>query len=294
MVEPVCRGDGFNPGWDMINAGIRHLFRLAVPAAEFVSLPMLRPWDDKHKSTAKTCDYLVLAGNPRYDMGEHRWLYAGVIDQMLETGVKLIDAWGGSAVSVGNGKHHDAARLSKNPRNLEIIERLRKFHAVIVRDHTAQLVNDIVGLESIELPCSSWWAARELGITKRGGNERVLIAQNVSHVSEIVQTPGYRVVAINRFDRDFCKDRGIDAELVPTARGLLDIFAGCAEVISCRLHAAIPAASLGCKVGIVAIDTRAETADAFGIPWFSPGADIVAGYATEPLVQIDKLRGILC
>jgi hypothetical protein len=163
----------------MINAGIRHLFRKALPGVEFVSLPFMRPWVSGEQKLAKTCDLLILAGNPRYDGGEHKWLYSGVMDQMIAAGRPMVDAWQGGAVATGNGIEYDARQLLGNPRNQAIIDRLRHFSAIITRDNLAQRVNELAGLPSVQLPCSSWWAAAEYGVERVGGTDNVLIANNV-------------------------------------------------------------------------------------------------------------------
>lgn len=273
IVEPVDYTDRGNPGWHMINAGIRHLLRRACPAAEFVSLPMLSPWTRDEQSSAGTCDVLVLAGNPRYDLGTHEWLYTGVMDQMLATGRPLIDAWQGAAVVAGNGIEHDASCLLHHDRNAAILDRLTRFDAVITRDSLAQRVNELAGIRSVQLPCSSWWAAHEYGIEPScaRGAQSVLIPRCLPQLDEIVrELSHWRVVATTRADWEHCRDIGVPAELIWHPRSLLMLFSGSETVVSCRLHAAIPAASLGCRTAMIATDSRPQACDAFGIPWASP------------------------
>jgi hypothetical protein len=267
----------------MINAGIRHLFRKACPGVEFVSLPMMRPWAPCEHELAKTCDLLILAGNPRYDGGEHKWLYSGVMDQMIAAGRPMVDAWQGAAVATGNGIEYDARQLLGNPRNQEIIDRLRHFSAIITRDNLAQRVNELAGLPSVQLPCSSWWAAAEYGVERVGGTDNVLIANNVKCTDSVILGHSkWRVVATSRIDFERCETLGVKAELVFKPLDILNLFARADTVVSCRLHAGIPAASLGCKTALIAIDTRAQAGDAFGIPWVQPNFGPVPGLAVAP------------
>lgn len=296
IVEPVEYASTGNAGWHMINAGVRWLFRQALPGVEFVSLPMLRPWDDDEQNLAKTCDVLVLAGNPRYDLGAHEWLYAGVMDQMLATGRSLIDAWSGSAVQIGNSLEHDAQRLLAHPRNQGLLERLGRFDFAIARDALAQRVNELAGIRSVELPCSSWWARRELGIDRQGGKAWIFIAHRVAETREAIQSharAGWRVVATDRYDAACCREMGVEPDLIFRPAELLSAFATADSVVSCRLHSAIPAASLGCKTAIIAIDTRSQAGDAFGIPWAGPNETPMPCAATDPVDPTETLRELL-
>lgn len=296
LVEPSGQLPSVNAGWHMINAGIRYLFRQACPEAEFTSLPMLRPWREEDYQAARSCDALVLAGNPRYDLGKHEWLYAGVLDQMLAIDVPKIDAWAGGAVPTRNGVEHDARQLLANPRNQRILEKLKSFHAVIARDDLAQRVNELAGLPAVQMPCSSWWAAKEFGVEPGEKQGRVLIAQNVAMVAGIIgrhYRDGWRIVATSSTDRQYCRSIGICAELIYKPREILELFSQTEVVVSCRLHAAIPAASLGCKTSIIAIDTRAQAGDAFGIPWAPPSHEPIPWKATEPADPTQTLRKLI-
>jgi hypothetical protein len=294
IVEPVDHTDRGNPGWHMINAGIRYLFRAACPGAEFVSLPMMRPWNRQERDMARQCDTLVLAGNPRYDGGRHSWLYAGVMDQMIASGCRMIDAWQGTGLAIGNSADRDAQHVLSRHRNKKIIERLRLFNAIITRDDRSQKVNELAGLNSVQLPCSSWWAAREYGITRTGGTDKILIAQNVSQAANaIIGHRDWRIVATTRQDHEHCREIGVDAEMIFNPAEILAMFAQADTVVSFRLHSAIPAASVGCKTAIVAIDTRAQAGDAFGIPWAQPGESIQPKQATQPEDPTDIIRSLL-
>jgi hypothetical protein len=294
IVEPANYSERGNPGWHMINAGIRFLFRRAYPGAEFVSLVMMRQWTDEEHALAKSCDVLVLAGNPRYDGGGHEWLYSGVMDQMIASGCRLVDAWHGTGLAMGNTVDRDAQHIMSNPRNRRIMDRLQQFDGIITRDDRAQRANEMAGLNSVQLPCSSWWAANEYGIRRTGGTDKIFIAQNVTQVTNtILEHRDWRVVATSRVDYDHCRKIGVDAELIFNPVEILTMFAQADTVVACRLHSAIPAASLGSKTAIVAIDTRAQAGDAFGIPWARPDAVPAPRHATQPADPTETIRSLL-
>src|SRR3546814_10493166 len=81
------------------------------------------------------------------------------------------------------------------------------------------------------------------------------------------------VIAINWNDYEWAISNGIDATLISDAGSLLRTYARCNMVVSLRVHAAIPAASLGCEVALLAIDSRALITEPFGIP-ISPFTDL--------------------
>jgi hypothetical protein len=216
------------------------------------------------------------------------------MDQMIASGCRLVDAWQGTGLAIGNSVERDAQHVLSRHRNKNIIERLRLFHAIITRDHRSQKVNELAGLNSVQLPCSSWWAAEEYGVTRTGGTDKILIAQNVTQATKtILDRRDWRVVATSRVDYDHCRKIGVDAELIFNPAEILAMFAQADTVVSFRLHSAIPAASAGCKTAIVAIDTRAQAGDAFGIPWAQPGESMQPKQATQPEDPTDIIRSLL-
>jgi hypothetical protein len=109
------------------------------------------------------------------------------------------------------------------------------------------------------------------------------------------------VIAINWGDYEWAISNGIDATLISDAGKLLRTYSRCDLVVSLRVHAAIPAASLGCEVGLLAVDSRALIAEPFGIP-ISPFTDLQYGvippasFASIPdkRVVTETLRRMLC
>lgn len=281
MVEPAGIGPGCNPGWHMINAGARYVLGGAIPGAEFVSLPMMQPWSDEQREIAKDCDLLVLSGNPRYDAGDHQWLYRGVMDEMLATGVPCIDAWAGACVGQPGNLDDDARALLDTERNQSLVDRIRNFRFAITRDSLAQRVNEMAGIRSIQLPCSSYWAADWMVVESIDGIDDVFVPHYNLSTDFIRRFAGWRVVATERRDAERCIEAGIqDFETIDDPRGLIYVYAAARRVVSGRLHAAIPAARFGAEVAIVAFDSRPQAADAFGIPW--------ADESTEPAPLIGR------
>lgn len=279
----------------MITAGIRYLIKLAIPAAEIVPIELLSPWGNAERLIAKDCDMLVLCGNPRFDTGNHQWLYSGVLDEMLAVGCPVYDLWAGSCTPLGLSESDQLAQLAANGRNRGIAERLARCAALVVRDPMGLQVSAAMGLQARLLPCSSWWAASDYGIKRIGGDRRILIPIRGQDIDLVLKLAvGREVVTVTQRDYDWYFSRGLDSQLIFDPQDLLRLFAECDEVVSFRLHSTIPAASLGCRVLMVAIDTRAAAVDLFGLPRSPLMLDGMpqAGPATAPSEPIEFLKGM--
>lgn len=293
MVEPTdYAGDFGNPGWWFINLGTRNLLRQAFPNVEFVSLPMRRPWCDVELRNAKECDGLALVGNPRYDgySVPGSWLYEGLIKQMEETGLPIFDLWSGVGLPDFSCVDEDARTLLSNPRNAKLVREIKHFKGVITRDSRAQRVNEISGIRSINLPCSSWWSvAKQYVGTKR----TILVNQYIPDIDNIIKfsAEGWEVVCSRPGDVDWCKSFDVECRLLRSPAQHLKCYQESEELISYRLHAGIPAASLGCKVSVIGSDSRMQACDSFDIPWSVMGNEIKKPkLAREPASIVERIK----
>lgn len=328
LVTPADTSCLSNPGWHMITAGIRWLVRLAVPEARFIVVDMLRD-DPAQWAAAKTCDALLLCGNPRFSLSAGTpWWEAGIwqrLNQARAAGVRVIDAWGGACYPHAD-EYPDldtmAAELEALPRTQHALAVARLMHGVIVRDALAQRIYERAGIAAELLPCSSWWAAQEFGVepapwhqVDRRINAVVLTALDghdwagpgietlCANMLALPQSRGGRVVQLATTWADYVWARsvGLQPRLVTDAESLLRIYAQCNAVASFRVHASIPAASLGCAVATLAIDSRARLVCPFDLPWhpftwlaipdFVPCFAYTAGEPSAPAVQ--TLRRLL-
>jgi hypothetical protein len=279
LVEPTdYAGDFGNPGWWFINRGTATLLRAAFPGVDLVSLPMRRPWCGEELQQARACDALMLVGNPRYDAysSDGGWLYAGLLDQMAEAGRPMFDLWAGSGAPYFQGVDQDARTLLGLPRNAALVERLRGFAGVIARDDRTQRVNELAGLRSIPLPCSSWWSVADQEPARDRACRTVLASEGIGDAPRVAElsAKGWRVVVSRPDDVAWCASFGVRARLLRSPLEHLRCYAESRQLISYRLHAGIPAAALGCEVAVVGVDTRMQACDAFGIPWSTVGKPV--------------------
>jgi hypothetical protein len=159
------------------------------------------------------------------------------------------------------------------PRTGQYLRMASKMHRRITRDALMQRIYEWAGIKSTLLPCSSWYAAQGITSVKRDCNAVAVYAipqhdNGIDAINTMIEQAGekVRVIASTWDDYAWTRAHGIKSELIPDADSLLRAFARCKRVIAMRLHAAIPAASLGCEVGSVSIDSRSLTLEPFGLP----------------------------
>ena len=271
LFTPYLVRPASNAGWHMITAGIKYLIRQADPDAKFNSVGMFS-WPKNHDF--KNYDRLVLCGNPRYDLGskEGAWLYEGLLTKMVKLGIPIIDAWQGTGCPLGGGRESNLDQLGDNQRNKNIIQILKRAKAkVITRDSLTQQLNEMYELDTILLPCSSYWAAKEYNTSVKSiRTEKIVVIYRMPGYSDIqgllkTLSRTHRIIATSSYDSEWCESIKLKYELIYDPIELLELYSNCIEVISYRLHAAIPAASLGCNVYAGGIDTRVEACALFDI-----------------------------
>lgn len=306
LITPVKISPLSNPGCIFITDGIEYLFQKAFPGSEFKRVSMFN-WTPKHDEAIEWSDAVVVCGNPRYDMGTETdsWLYTGLFDKLIETGKPLIDAWQGSSARHRDNKdpRSDAGELLMRPRNKAMIKRLSKFSAIISRDLRASLVNSAAKLGHALIPCSSWFAYKLYDVPQVEKNKDLVIVYRRPGCGNTVQLlrhlqKTHEVVCTTGFDSTWCKNIHVDHITVFDPKELIALYASARSVISYRLHAAIPAASLGAKVSMVAVDTRAQAAEMFGIhsSWASDGPtcrEPTSAFPPDENFTVEKIRKII-
>lgn len=317
LVTPAELGPEINPGSHLLTAGIRWLVRAAVPGARFLTVDMLLNRAEHWRAAAR-CDCLVLCGNPRFSMSRGAAFWENAVwNRLLDAqaaGVRIIDAWAGSAYPF----------REPMPSPAEMAEEIAAFRhrrhylglaaAVphhITRDPTMQRIYEAAAIPSVLLPCSSWWAAAELGIAPGEPRHDAVLLYRMPGAPGL---PGALLAAAERMreelpvrllaptlsDAEWAEEEGIaGAELVPDPASLLRVLAQTRRLLSFRVHGAIPAASVGAAVVLVAIDSRAATCAPFGIPAV-PFTELAAwrpafapGLAPDTELVVRTLRGML-
>lgn len=273
-----------NPGCRLITDGIRWLIRQIDPHAIFLPVEMMEDDASGWDMVMAQADVLLLCGNPRFNLDE-RGVYwdLGIwqrITQACDAGIPFIDAWAGAAHPFPLLKTGIMAEAIASLRKTKTILAYESRAAVcIARDSVANELLRSCNENTVLLPCSAWHAIAEHGI----------VAEEKScHCIALRHMPGYpwiidRALAIQRAlqqerrtyilthaaaDYGWIKARRQIPNLVciSDAPSLLRFYARVDKLLSFRIHASIPALSLGARVSNVSMDSRSLTVDEFGIP----------------------------
>lgn len=284
--DTACTG---NAGAHMITAGIREIVRGARPDASFVIVDMLRD-NDPQWAAARTCDAVILCGNPRFSVSEFdAWWECGIWDRIsacIDAGVRVIDGWGGACVGldVPDDLELQAETLLAIPRTRRVLDAARRLHGAITRDPLAARLYGAAGVPNVhELPCSSWFARWDLGF--RWNEEAstipaaiVLLALHghawapealgrlAAQLGDSSGEPA-RFIASTWSDFHWAMEAGLEGVMLVTdPQSLLRLYARVERLVSFRIHASIPAASVHRQVCTLAVDTRAAALAPFGLP----------------------------
>ncbi len=282
LVGAVECGVNGNPGWHMITAGIRWLVRQVNPHASF--LPINMHAFDVSWEAARTCETVIVCGNPRFSMslGDAFWEHDmwERLSALTQFGVKVIDGWAGAGFPYTEQSltaDEIAVALSFLPKRQDYLQIARSFHGRITRDAAMQSVYAKAGISSTLLPCSSWWAQQEYHVGVRDTQCDALVLFRSRHTGWFLDalktviergfsTRPLRVIATTWDDYQWAQEVGLTPTLITDPPSLLQFYGTAGNVLSFRLHGAIPAASMGCAVTAVAIDSRVYACNQFEIP----------------------------
>lgn len=279
LITPLVRV-GANPGWSFITAGIMHWLRARDDDATFMMIDMVLDDPEGWEIAEKQADKLVLCGNPRFNSTEektyHDWQIWERIAHAMDRGIPFIDAWAGSAWPFGAyvDAEDAAMKLLGIQKNLDVLAHERRAELLIARDRPTELLFKSVNPNTMFLPCSSVDAAKEYGIVAGPGEYREYdvillrkmpgdewILANAARLRKVLHR--CRVVTVDYNGWKWAAD--LDPEYIADPSELLRLFSYAKEVHSFRLHASIPAFSLGATVMHYATDSRCLALEPFAI-----------------------------
>lgn len=306
LVTPTEFTEYSNSGWHFITAGIRHLIKLADPEAVFGDVSFFDESKWPRDLIFSKYDWIVICGNPRYDGTElDDWLYYGMLSRIMKIknriNISVLDAWQGAGAPLGKSTSENVEMLAAKQRNRNIVQLLKDMDAkVISRCPTSHELNNYLGLKSEYMPCSSYWGVKEFRVPKYNPYKKIVIPYRMhgfEGAKGILRTLSrtHQVISTNAYDAEFCCDIGVSSPLVTNPEALLVLYSQCEEVISFRLHAAIPAASIGCAVHYLAIDSRGEVCEPFGISCsdYRDGVTETSQAVPPPAPDLRKILGVM-
>jgi hypothetical protein len=278
LVTPLDGGCTHNPGCDMITAGIEWLVRRAFPGVHVLRVDMMQDLTTHWNAAAANCQAAILCGNPRLSLSPDAYHEDEVLARMVwlkSKGLRIVDGWAGASTTL---EDHGGSALMSIPRNMRNAERLRQFDLVIARDSLMLEICYRFKVPAVQLPCSSWWAREHFAMPRPSAKTgpSLAILDTAAPIPD-----GFAPVTL------MWPNAYPGATLVNDPRDLLHMMAAAPQVLTNRSHAAIPAASLGCEVGVLAMDSRVHTIAPFNMPMrrldrFQDGLAPVFGMATPP------------
>jgi len=277
-------GPDLNPGSHYITHGIRHLIRLADPGALCFEASLFSYHEKHWQVMFDQADAIFLCGNPRYDRSNQPHFWVSEIWQHFAKartlGILTGDLFAGSASPLPlDSPAEDAKRLMSYARNKTTAAEQGKLHILVTRDPVAQLIAGSSHKDALLAPCSTWWAKDWLGIAPRKKTHNAIVIPALHSSGPLIRAMADLAKEINNNLPTFlvahcANEFALLNDILPQAprkiclsdpASLLAFYAGCSHVISARLHATIPALSLGAFVCPIAVDGRSLSLLPFGV-----------------------------
>jgi len=277
-------GPDLNPGSHFITHGIRHLIHLADPEALCFEASLFNYHEKHWKVIYGQADAVFLCGNPRYDRSNVQHFWVSDIWQYFQKaqvlGIRTGDLFAGAASPLPlETVKDDVKKLLSYPRNRETVKAQAGLDLLVTRDRVAAAIAKTVNAGSALLPCSTWWARNWLRVDPLPRVRNAIVVPSLNCTPQLVMSlaalekglpnnlPTYLVAhCANEFEilrGLFPKHPRVITLSDPLS--LMIFLAGCSHVVSARLHATIPALSLGAHVFHVAVDGRSVALEQFGL-----------------------------
>lgn len=219
-------------------------------------------------------DRLVVAGTPWiWDQCERSQKYAR-LRQAIEQHSELH--------AVGIGACFPFQMQNDPPVNAEALHAIwSRFDRITVRDRTSQEIFDQLGIFAELMPCPSTRVRPNVELAdeynlcvaydpSRGLSRSALHAGHQQRWRDIHRRLGvdhtWRCIVISQDDCDFARSLGLRPQHVTDEVELFRIIGRARQVVSGRIHSAIPAINLGKPTLTLGLDSRVETVQHLGRP----------------------------
>lgn len=288
-----------NSGHALIAGGIRSLIREAQPDVVFHKLDLLQRDAECWDWTRAHADSLVICGIPR--LGSALGLYRdfGFWEDVLaakDAGVRVADLFPGQHFEWRADPAEYRALVLAAAANRTVLDYERSLDLVLPRDAIFAAAAEALGDQYPVMPCGSYWARYWWGVEPVGPPDCYVIALRADegmpawaldevarHQAVLAQDRPTIVVTRNATDYAAAEAAGIRGlALVTGPEDLLRLLARADMLLSFCVHVTIPAmAFAGIRVVNIAIDSRADAVDAFGVT-SHPLAALEADRLPEP------------
>lgn len=280
LITQTPDSENINPGSTLIANGLMYLIARADKSAKFSFVCQDRYINEEWDAVRSKADYLVFAGGPRINSHPTSTLYCDFeiwdyISQAMDVGVKMMDLFVGATYYLPlRDKREMIETLMTIPKNEKVLTNYRDMRCVIARDELMQtILTQVLGYDVPHLPCASFYAKdyfKIKGALKKEyhavvfrqlpGNEWIIpkLCDMLVHLQQEDGKPGH-LVAHTEADREWVNEQypliAKSMKVLGDGREMLEFYAKVDRVISLRLHASIPALSLGARVTNVGVDS---------------------------------------
>jgi len=271
------------------------MIRLVDPDALFFDLSIFSHDPLNWAVMLDQADAVFLCGNPRFDRSNypHFWV-TELWDHFADArahGILTGDFFAGCASPLPlDAPQTESKLLLTYPRNAATARAHASLDALVCRDRSSFLISDSPSFSPLLFPCSTFWASSYFGIKPFMKTHNAVIIPSLYVSKDLIRSlrslvkripndlPTYLVAHCRS---EFLMLRELLPDYYPSIilsdpESLLRFLSTCDHLISCRLHASIPALSLGCKLLHVAVDSRSRSLDLFNVPYV-PMTSVLSG-----------------
>lgn len=271
-----------NPGDIFIGRGIEYLLREAEAELEniaifnYVNLFEIKEaiWDRVYDEA----DYLILAGTPQFSKEgkSHIFDLLPYIKKAKDKGIITAALWVGSGFTNPDYTEDQAIeRMFKA--NMEWFPKYKEaFDLITVRDRITGKLFECAGMKVNQFCDSVFFAANYFGLEKKGNEVNLKVLRNLpGHNEKLVEVLESIELQKDRPTFYLCHsvtDYSAYKNLIKknlicvnNAKDLYDLYSRANEVVTLRIHGAVPAMNFGKKVMNIKIDSRDNILDYVGM-----------------------------
>jgi len=284
LITPVNLESCSNPGSSLISYGLRYLISMPDPHAIFLSVSNTNYLERDWRLLLDQADCLILSGGSLYDPNDISTYWNDFVWEHVSTAlshnIPFADLFGYTSYPFPLLPIDQViADILSQPRTQRVLAVQRNSTLIVPRDSLTQRIASTVLPDVQALPCSSFWSPDFFNIKPSPPK------YNCITVSPIVTDRWfadalfsiYKLLSLElptyfifHSHPDYYWFHSLYPELTnytclydPVS--LLTFYSMCDKVVSTRLHAAIPAYALGCKVIYFSFDSRSFALEQFGV-----------------------------
>lgn len=307
LITQTPDSDNINPGSTLIANGIEYLISRADRNADFFFVCQDHYITEEWDAIRHSADYLIFAGGPRINSHPTSTLYCDFdiwdhISQAMDLGVKVMDLFVGATHYLPlRDKNEMVKTLITIPKNEKVLTNYRDMKCVIARDELMQMILcRVLDYDVPHLPCASMYAKDHFKVKgalekeyhavvfrKLPGNEW-LIPKLCEAADDFQKEDGKpcHFIAHTEADKKWISEMypliSNGVKVLGDSREMVEFYAKADRVLSLRLHASIPALSLGARVTNVGVDSGV-----FAFHAFSESPSLVLDHLREKRKYFD-------